>query len=192
MKPPLPLESPEIEFKSEITEEQYSQLLQKYQLINQVIRQDNYYFDTPENAFLRAKKTLRLRIIHDVPPVREMTLKSSVQGVVNQESTHPFRADQLLEFLQQGIDLNEYYPNEGGKSPVAVCVATLTTWRASFSFREMLVCLDHSFSHGVSAFEVEMEVTEEKLGQEIFTQFLAENKLTYHPSGHKSSWARQK
>ena len=166
----------EIEIKNLLTKAQYEQLLRAFSIRDeQIHKQINHYFDTPEQHLKNLASGLRIRIFdHAI----ECTLKEKSAEHQHLETTDMLTTAQAEEML-------------AGKSiPAPSVVArlqqlqvpmehlhmfgSLTTNRVEIPYKGGTLVFDHSFYLQCDDYEVEYETNNETFGKNIFQQFLTE------------------
>ena len=88
----------EIEYKSMLTQQEYNQLIQYYQLKSEDFTvQTNIYFDTPDGQLAQKNCGLRIRLLEDRA---EYTLKTPAkEGKL--ETTDTLSKEEALSFIEQ-------------------------------------------------------------------------------------------
>ncbi|ANU22712.1 CYTH domain-containing protein [Planococcus donghaensis] len=176
----------EIEFKNMLTREEYSRLLEDFTDYHQgPVTQHNHYFDT---ADFRLKEQLSALRIRNKNEQFECTLKIPAP-VGHYEITDPLTKEQA----QQMLTLKSFDANEVAQAlrtldvlPAQLnLIGTLTTHRVEFDFLDGLLVLDHSEYNGQEDFELEFEVSDEKIGRHQFLNFLKEQEIPERPANKK-------
>ena len=176
----------EIEFKTLLSEENYQKLLPLF-LANPSVKQDNYYFDTPDFAIKQAKMALRIRTYHDYAELtvkipqddtignweynQKLTLVQS-QNIISGEALPEGEIKDLL--TQKGIQITHLKP-----------LGKLTTVRYELKNNIGLLALDKSYYFNTIDYELEIEVENEEKGKLAFEQFLLENDIPYQAAPSK-------
>lgn len=170
----------EIEFKNVLTKEQYEQLLQFFNVqSDQILRQTNYYFDTPNWDLRTRASALRIRQKDDriVCTLKE---RSSSENV-HIETTDPLTKEQSKAMLS-GSDF--LAPNVKEKLlqyniPIdqLQMFGSITTDRVEIPYKGGTLVFDHSFYLQQEDYEVEYETSNEQEGSIIFTDFLKQHKI---------------
>jgi uncharacterized protein YjbK len=168
----------EIEFKNMLTKHEYDHLIAFFKVSkNQIFRQENHYFDTP-NYELREKQTaLRIR---KKDTNYEMTLKQpAAVGLL--ETNQPMSEEdaqlaihygklpsgliqRLIEECEISFSTLEYF-------------GTLITERVEFEYQKGLLVLDHSIYLNTEDYELEYEVENYQNGEKIFFELLEHFKI---------------
>lgn len=177
----------EIEYKSMLTEKEYNQLIQYYQLKPKDFTvQTNIYFDTPDFQLAKKNCGLRIRLLDTYA---EYTLKTpEVDGRL--ETTDTLTKGTVDSYLDQHI-----LPSSGivfhklsdlNVDPeLLIETGKLTTQRAEFKVAEGLLAIDQSFGENLHDFELELEVSDANAGKIAFEQFLKAHFLPYRPAKNK-------
>lgn len=177
----------EIEYKSMLTEKEYDQLIQHYQLEPKDFTvQTNIYFDTPDFQLAKKNCGLRIRLLDTYA---EYTLKTpEVAGRL--ETTDTLTMEKVDSYLNQHI-----LPTSGAvfqklselniDLKLLIETGKLTTKRAEFKVAEGLLAIDQSFGENLHDFELELEVADATVGKIAFEQFLEAHFLPYRPAKNK-------
>ncbi|MER1999029.1 MAG: CYTH domain-containing protein [Lysinibacillus sp.] len=177
----------EIEFKNMLTKEEYEQLLMHFDIdYNTIALQENHYFDTRDFALKKRLSGLRIRI---AGTKIECTIKERSGDHAHLETTDNLTIEQAQSMLSGG----PFVASEVLKrlqaleiSPANLSVfGSLSTKRVELEFKGGLLVLDHSFYLNQDDYEVEYETTNERVGQQIFLQFLAEHGIAIRPADKK-------
>ena len=177
----------EIEFKNLLTKTQYEQLLRAFSIRDeQIHKQINHYFDTPEQHLKNLASGLRIRIFdHAI----ECTLKEKSAEHQHLETTDLLTTAQAEQML-------------AGKSiPAPAVVArlqqlqvpmeqlhmfgSLTTNRVEIPYKGGTLVFDHSFYLQCDDYEVEYETNDETFGKNVFSQFLVKYNIEPQPAQKK-------
>ena len=177
----------EIEYKSMLTEKEYDQLIQHYQLEPKDFTvQTNIYFDTPDFQLAKKNCGLRIRLLD---AYAEYTLKTpEVAGRL--ETTDTLTMEKIDSYLNQHV-----LPTSGAvfqklselniDPELLIETGKLTTKRAEFKVAEGLLAIDQSFGENLHDFELELEVGDAAIGKIAFEQFLEAHFLPYRPAKTK-------
>lgn len=177
----------EIEYKSMLTEKEYDQLIQHYQLEPKDFTvQTNIYFDTPDFQLAKKNCGLRIRLLD---AYAEYTLKTpEVAGRL--ETTDTLTMEKIDSYLNQHV-----LPTSGAvfqklselniDPELLIETGKLTTKRAEFKVAEGLLAIDQSFGENLHDFELELEVADATVGKIAFEQFLEAHFLPYRPAKNK-------
>jgi len=168
----------EIEFKNILTKKEYEHLLKFFKVdTNQIFKQENHYFDTP-NFSLKSKETaLRIR---KKGLNFEMTLKQPAdvglletnQTISEAEAQLAFRFGKLpIGIIQRLIEESEI--------PFSTLeyFGSLITERVEFEYQKGLLVLDHSIYLDTEDYELEYEVKNYQNGKKIFIELLEQFKI---------------
>ena len=182
----------EIEFKNELTEEEYFLLVKKefkgLSHSKHMTFQTNYYFDTIDQLLKNQSSVLRIRVTE---ANNELTFKVPAQGFL-METNYTLTDDQVTEILQsRSLQLSSYIPStlsipaldHISKDTVFKLRNQFQTKRLEKQVGEHLIVLDQTtFQNGFVDYELEVEATEATSGQ-LFMNTLLEN---YGISSRKS------
>ena len=170
----------EIEFKTLITKEQYYNLLDEFNLTNNIFSQINHYFDTENTDLIQEQTVLRIR-----QKGNNYKLTKKTRALVGADETHIFLSkEKAQEMLETGFDANII-----GLPYKVTKVAELTTYRASSHFRNGKIFFDRSEYYGKFDYEIEYEVDEVNQGKKDFKDFLDSHNIEYKESIRKSKRA---
>jgi len=170
----------EIEFKTFITEEEYNNLIQEFELDNNIFNQTNFYFDTPDTKLMDEKTVLRIR-----QKGNSFKLTKKTRAEVGADESHILiNREKANDLLNNGFDANVI-----GLPYFVKNIAQLTTYRASTPYKNGVLFFDKSEYYGKIDFEIEYEVNDVKQGYEDFIQFLEAHKIAYKESIRKSKRA---
>lgn len=169
----------EIEFKNLLTAEEYYRLLTHFHIEQeQIVRQENHYFDTPEQHLKKAKSGLRIRIL---PSHIECTLKERSTENAYLETTDRLSDDAAAEMIQgtgfHAPGVKERLLSIGVQPEQLQLFGTLATNRAVLEYEGGLLFLDHSFYLQCEDYEVEYEANDEQTGIDIFRRFLEDHRI---------------
>ena len=141
----------EIEFKTRITKEKYDELIDIFELDQNVFKQTNYYFDTPELDLNKRSMVLRIRHKRDA---FKLTLKSQSETgsfeyhvLIDAEQAEKMKKDgfHTKEFFEQ-IDYHVYFKT------------SLDNFRASTPYMGGILFLDYNEYCGKTDYELEYEI----------------------------------
>lgn len=170
----------EIEFKTLISKEQYYNLLDEFNLTNNIFSQINHYFDTENTDLIQEQTVLRIR-----QKGNNYKLTKKTRALVGADETHIFLSkEKAQEMLETGFDANII-----GLPYKVKKVAELTTYRASSHFRNGKIFFDRSEYYGKVDYEIEYEVDEVNQGKKDFKDFLDSHEIEYKESIRKSKRA---
>ncbi|MBP2099268.1 CYTH domain-containing protein [Enterococcus rivorum] len=171
-------ENLEIEFKSLLTEKEFSHLLNHFEITEEdCFTQTNYYFDSKDLLLKQNQMGLRIRIL---PFSAELTLKIPAnEGLLEiSESLPPNIAIDLIELNQlpdHGIVYDKLISLGFSVSDLTT-IGSLKTKRAEKKIPEGLLALDESWFGNQHDFEIELEVSNAIEGKKAFISLL--KKLT--------------
>ena len=170
----------EIEFKTEISEEIYENLISKYHLKDKTFVQINHYFDTENKDVINQKNILRIRQKGDQYKITKK--EPSSNGTI--ETHIKLTLDEAKKILHDGFDANiinlPYYVNK---------IAELKTERVTMPYLDGIIFLDKNTYYDKTDFEIEYEVKEIKQGELDFKTFLKENNIPFVPMISKTKRA---
>ena len=174
----------EIEFKNELTEEEYFLLVKKefegLSHSKHMTFQTNYYFDTISQLLKKQSSVLRIRVTE---ANNELTFKVPAQGFL-METNYTLTDDQVTEILQsRSLQLSSYIPStlsipaleHISKDTVFKLWNQFQTKRLEKQVGEHLIVLDQTtFQNGIVDYELEVEATEAESGR-LFMNTLLDN-----------------
>ncbi len=168
----------EIEFKSELSKQDYEKLVSKFSSGN-IYSQTNYYIDTKNLEINKNKCGLRIR---EKNGVFEMTLKvPQKEGKleINQQIT-----DKLVkDFILPEGEIQEYLVNNLDiKTESLKILGTLKTYRLDLMFKTSLISIDKSIYNGITDYEIEAEDFSMEKASKNLIDFLNENQIKYKKS----------
>ena len=169
----------EIEFKNLLTKEEYHRLLDHFNIQQeQIQRQENHYFDTPEQHLKKAMSGLRIRVL---PSHIECTLKERATENAYLETTDRLSDDAAAEMLQgrafHAPSVKQRLLAMNVQPEQLQLFGTLATNRVEVPYEGGILFLDHSFYLQCEDYEVEYETNDEETGINIFRRFLAEHHI---------------
>ncbi|MFV0557700.1 MAG: CYTH domain-containing protein [Enterococcus sp.] len=180
-------QSIEIEYKTLLTKNEFSQICQFYHLTKQdFTRQSNTYFDTPDGQLKQHKMGLRIR---QLATHAEITLKTPLpEGLLETSQTLSLAsAQQLIE--QQVIPADGPVATELKKHHIAIeqlkVIASLTTKRKEIVLTEGLLAIDESWYGASHDYELELEVPDATKGKLAFDDLLIKLNITYKKAANK-------
>ena len=173
----------EIEFKTAISENEYKKLIKLFNLENDVFAQTNYYFDTLDCSLLNKHIILRIREkAHNI----KLTSKTP-QDIGTLEKHIILDRDEAYKMIKEGFDANIIGIDENVTN-----VATLTTHRATTSYKNGKLFFDKNTYYNTTDYEIEFECDNEETGKELFLEFLKEHNINYIKMESKSKRAFKK
>ncbi|PLS02918.1 CYTH domain-containing protein [Neobacillus cucumis] len=163
----------EIEFKNMLTKAEYERILSEFNIVeNQIITQENFYFDTPAFALKKAKSALRIRKIGmnymmTLKQPREIGLLETNQVLTSEEASEATnkgrlpngQIKQLIEQIHIPFASIEYF-------------GSLITNRVEFPYKDGILVLDHSLYLQKEDYEMEYEVVNYQEGLKNFQTLL--------------------
>ena len=171
----------EIEFKTAIDKEKYLELLELFELVDNVFKQTNFYFDTINLDLNNDHTVLRIRQNDDRYKV---TLKR--QSEERAFENHVFLTkEQALEMIENGFNTKEFFSIDYD----VTFRASLDNYRVSTPYLDGKLFLDRSEYHGVVDYEIEYEVNDYNKGKANFDQLLKEHNVKFVKTKRKSERA---
>lgn len=169
----------EIEFKNMLSKSKYDELLIAFDInSDDIIRQENHYFDTADFQLKAIESGLRIRIL---PNKIEFTLKERTADNQHIETTDLLIAEEahkmLHDFTLPAGYVKERLEQLGIATSSLTLFGSLTTDRIEIKYKGGLLVFDHSFYLQHDDYEVEYETTDEIIGKSIFQQFLQKHNI---------------
>lgn len=164
----------EIEFKSLLTEKEFSKLLTYFKIAeDDYFTQTNYYFDSSDLQLKQKQISVRIRILS---LTAELTLKiPASEGLLEINEPLPLDlATTLIEsnhLPQHGIVYNKLASLGFHVNDLAL-IGSLKTKRAEKQIPEGLLALDESWFGNQHDFEIELEVSNAYQGKQAFLALL--------------------
>ena len=164
----------EIEFKNNLTKKQYEELLSSFHIADEMIlRQTNHYFDTPTWHLKNQASGLRIR---ETKEKIVCTLKEKTSKHTHLETTDVLTKEQADSMLNGNAFLAPTVKEKLIQIKVPIdqlaVFGTLTTDRVEVPYMGGTLVFDHSFYLNRDDYEVEYEANDEKIGAQIFEDFL--------------------
>ena len=173
----------EIEFKTAINKREYEKLIELFELQDKIFTQTNYYFDTHDYSLI--KKNIILRIREKSYNIK-LTSKTP-QEIGTLERHIVLEKDEAYKMIKNGFNANIIGINEN-----VINVATLTTQRATTSYKGGKLFFDKNTYYETTDYEIEFECDNEEQGKELFLEFLKEHNITFTKMESKSKRAYKK
>lgn len=172
----------EIEFKTSIERDKYLELLELFDLEENIYKQTNYYFDTEDFTLSNNKTVLRIR----QKGVRfKVTLKR--QSDVGAFENHVFiDEEQAKDMIENGFNSKTFFEDIDYDVKF---LASLDNYRASVPYLEGVLFLDKCEYHNIIDYEVEYEYFDFDEGEKIFKELLNEHNISYVKTKRKSEKA---
>ena len=169
----------EIEFKNLLTKDEYTRLLAFFNIRSeQIIRQENHYFDTPNYDLKNAASGLRIRVL---PNYIECTLKERSSENAHLETTDILTADVAAKMISgitfEAPSVEQQLLKMNVNKDELQLFGSLTTNRVELEYKGGLLVFDHSFYLQCEDYEVEYETNDEHTGFSIFEQFLTQHNI---------------
>ena len=173
----------EIEFKTQLSQGKYVELLKHFNLENNVFKQVNYYFDTDDYAL--NEKHIVLRIRQKSETHYKVTLKSqSEMGAF--ESHVLLTVPEALDMIENGFSTKSFFDDIDYFVTYRV---NLVNFRVSTPYENGVLFLDRCEYCGVEDYEVEYEVSNYHEGELAFKRFLDKYGIKQMPTKRKSERA---
>lgn len=169
----------EIEFKCAINEAQYNDLIDSFDLKNNIFKQTNFYFDSVDQALLKQNTTLRIRLKY--PNRYKLTLKTAIsKGAVEQ---HIFlKENQALKLIENGFNVKDYFDTDLDVH----LYGSLDNYRVSTPYKNGELFIDKIEYFNLVEYELEYEVDNYNLGLKDFKNFLKKQNIDFKKSLRKS------
>ena len=173
----------EIEFKTAVSKEKYQELIEVFQLENNIYKQVNYYFDTDHLDLSKKKVVLRIRQKRE--HLFKVTLKS--QSDVGAFESHVFlNEDQAKDMIDKGFHAKDFFEDI---DHFVTFKAKLENERASTPYGLGTLFFDACTYNGITDYEIEYEVDEYDEGLKSFKQFIEKYNIEFTPAKRKSERA---
>ncbi|MBU1141373.1 MAG: CYTH domain-containing protein [Firmicutes bacterium] len=173
----------EIEFKTVISFEKYTELLQLFNLENNIFKQINHYFDTADFKLNKEKIVLRIRQKSETH--YKVTLKSqSEQGAF--ESHVLLQENQAKDMIKNGFNTKDFFED---LDYFVTFKASLDNYRVSTPYEGGTLFLDRCEYCDIIDYEIEYEVCNYDEGLKLFKQFVAKHHIEIVPTKRKSERA---
>lgn len=173
----------EIEFKSELTQQEYEDIISRFKLEGKSYTQTNFYFDTKGYELYKNHIILRIRKKeHSV----KLTAKIK-QDVGTLERHIILDDDKAIEMIEKGFNAEII-----GLDYNVFNFAKLTTERIKIPYKSGMLFFDKNTYYDTVDYEVEFEADDEVKGKEEFNDFLTENNLKFKKLSSKSTRAYKK
>lgn len=173
----------EIEFKTSISVEKYQELLQLFNLENNIFKQTNHYFDTDDFNLNKEKIVLRIRQKHENH--YKVTLKSqSEKGAF--ESHVLLNKTQAEDMIKHGFNTKDFFED---LDYFVTFKASLDNYRVSTPYKGGTLFLDRCEYCNIVDYEIEYEVCNYDEGEKIFKQFVINHQIEVLPTKRKSERA---
>ncbi|MDP4104463.1 MAG: CYTH domain-containing protein [Bacillota bacterium] len=176
----------EIEFKNMLSKDEYHMLLDFFDIPDeQVISQENHYFDTP--SFHLKDKGAALRIRQKRGKF-EMTLKQPYQDGLLETNQNLSQEEAALAILTGKLPsgtIKELISKMNISFSEIEYFGSLVTKRAEIKYRDGLLVFDHSYYLNKEDFELEYEVENYQQGKQIFFEFLDQHNIPQRKTDNK-------
>ncbi len=173
----------EIEFKTCVSFEKYQELLQLFNLENNIFKQTNHYFDTDD--FNLNKEKIVLRIRQKGENHFKVTLKSqSEKGAF--ESHVLLNKSQAEDMIKDGFQTKDFFED---LDYFVTFKASLDNYRVSTPYKGGTLFLDRCEYCSIVDYEIEYEVCNYDEGLKLFKQFVENHQIEIVPTKRKSERA---
>lgn len=191
----------EIEFKNELTEEEYFLLVKKefegLSHSKHMTFQTNYYFDTIDQELKKQGAILRIRVTDSFS---ELTFKVP-SGAFLMETNYPLSDSDVKAILHlKEMKLTNYITSPDSipelddisKETTFSLFNQFETQRFEKQIRQQVIVLDQTtFQNGVVDYELEVESQDAENGETFFKNYLKEHHILRSPSLPKIARAEQ-
>lgn len=172
----------EIEFKTSIEKDKYLELLELFNLEDNIYKQTNFYFDTDNLTLSNNKTVLRIR---KRGGRYKVTLKR--QSDVGAFENHVFiTEEQATDMIKNGFNSKLFFDDIDYDVKF---LASLDNYRASVPYLDGTLFLDKCDYHNIVDYEVEYEYYNFNEGEKIFKDLLDEHNIKYIKTKRKSEKA---
>lgn len=172
----------EIEFKTAISKEKYLELLELFELEDNVFKQTNYYFDTTNLDLNSDYTVLRIR---QKGNRYKLTLKKQAEESAF-ENHIILTKEQADDMILNGFNTKDFFSTLDYKVDFK---SSLDNYRASAPYEEGVVFLDKCEYDDITDFEIEYEVNEYNEGKKLFEQLLDKHNIQFIKTRRKSERA---
>lgn len=173
----------EIEFKTNVSVDKYNELLQLFNLENNIFKQTNHYFDTVNFDLNREKIVLRIR--QKGENKFKVTLKSqSEKGAF--ESHVLLKRDQAEEMIKNGFNTKDFFED---LDYFVTFKASLINYRVSTPYEGGTLFFDRCEYCDIIDYEIEYEVCNYDEGLHLFELFVSKHDIPVIPTKRKSERA---
>lgn len=171
----------EIEFKTEINEQQYNNLINFYNLKEQIYEVTNHYFDTPSFSFKKSLQTLRIRFNEQKNSYKLTLKKPASVGVY--ENHLSLDEKNALKMINSGFNLKEYFNIDLDVKNFG----SLKTYRVTTPYKDGIIFFDKFTYFNITKYEIEYEVKNYHKGLKDFQEFLLKHAITSKKTKKKST-----
>ncbi len=173
----------EIEFKTSISVDKYNELLQLFNLENNIFKQTNHYFDTDDFNLNHEKIVLRIRQKHENK--FKVTLKSQSENGAF-ESHVLLKKDQAEKMIANGFNTTDFFED---LDYFVTFKASLVNYRVSTPYEGGTLFLDRCEYCDVVDYELEYEVSNYDEGLRLFERFVSKHDIPIKTTKRKSERA---
>lgn len=169
-----------------LTKDEYQMLITFFKIHNeQIITQENHYFDTPSFHLKENGAALRIR---QKKNQFEMTLKQPYQNGLL-ETNQNVSLEEAAQAIQTGKlpsgPIKELVSKMNISFSDIEYFGSLVTQRAEIKYKDGLLVFDHSLYLNKEDFELEYEVENYHLGKQIFLEFLDQHNIPQRKTDNK-------
>ncbi len=172
----------EIEFKTQISKEKYDELINIFELDQNVFKQTNFYFDTNDLALNKRSMVLRIR---QKKETFKLTLKS--QSETGAFEYHVLISpEQAHQMQKEGFNTKDFFEQI---DYFVTFQTSLDNFRASTPYMGGILFLDYNEYCGLKDYELEYEADHFETGLDIFNKMLNKFQITFQQTKRKSERA---
>jgi uncharacterized protein YjbK len=173
----------ELEFKTIISREHYTSLIETYVLNDNIFLQTNHYFDTQTLSLSMRSIVLRIRQKGD--RFFKLTIKSQQEGNAF-ESHILLTPEQAKKMIEHGFQTKDFFSD---LNEHVQFVASIHNYRASMPYHIGVMYIDRCEYCGTADYELEYEVTDFEEGHNQFQIFLDKHSIPKVNTRRKSDRA---
>jgi uncharacterized protein YjbK len=173
----------ELEFKTIISEVNYTSLIENYVLNDNIFLQTNHYFDTKELNL--SNQSIVLRIRQKGNRFFKLTIKSQQEDNAY-ESHILLTPEQAKKMIADGFETKDFFNDLDYH---VYFVASIHNFRASMPYHQGVMYIDRCEYCGTVDYELEYEVTEFEEGYQQFLLFLEKHQISKINTRRKSDRA---
>ncbi len=166
----------EIEFKTLIDKDKYEEMIDAFDLRENIFYQTNFYFDTPD--FKLRQNGMALRIRHRNNKYK-LTLKRPKDNCLYEDSI-VIPEEVALDYLQNGFNLKDF-----GMDYDVALKANQETYRAVTPYKEGKLFFDQCNYANTTDYEIEYEADDYNTGLKLFHEFLNDYQIKKTEIEHK-------
>lgn len=173
----------ELEFKTIISEANYTSLIENYVLNDNIFLQTNHYFDTKDLTL--SNQSIVLRIRQKGNRFYKLTIKSQQEDNAY-ESHILLTPEQAKKMIKVGFATKDFFNDLDYH---VYFVASIHNFRASMPYHQGVMYIDRCEYCGTIDYELEYEVTEFEEGYQQFLLFLEKHQISKINTRRKSDRA---